>query len=196
MSPKHSGNSLKMRLRNIAALIPLIVLSLPQALSAGNLWCEWYAVSGVKFMSSSATQTQQDALDEWMPETLLFQKKDTDAFEKIPGKDSILFVRKASVISSAKAFTQKFHLLPNKKMMTAHPQGNEVSARCKCDKRTSEVLVMQSQKLIENNQIGSSGQNGTSKLRPELTKAKNIRSELGFVAGTEKYGDCVLKLIE
>ena len=147
-------------------------------------------------MSSSATQTQQDAFDEWMPKNLPFHQKDIDAFEKIPGKESMLFVRKASVISSAKAFTQKFHLLPNKKMMTAHPQGNEVSARYKFDKGPSEVLVMQSQKLIENNQIESSGQNGTSKLRPELTKAKNICSELGFVAGTEKYGDCVLKLIE
>jgi hypothetical protein len=196
MSPKHSGNSLKMSLRNIAALIPLIALSLPQALSAGNLWCERYSVSGVKFMSSSATQTQQDAFDEWMPETLLFQQKDIDAFENIPGSNSILFARKVSVISLGKAFTQKFQLLPNKKMMTAHPQGNEVSAKYKCDKGPSEVLVMQSQKPIENNQIGASGQNGTSKLRPELNKAKNICSELGFVAGTEKYGDCVLKLIE
>jgi len=113
----------------------------PMSTHAQSLICERYQTKGVHHMNSGPSQSRQEAFDVWMPEKLVFEKKDIEKFQKITGRKSIEYFRETSITNLSRVWTQKFILLPNKKLLTSHPQGSAVSAKYNCDKGPSEVLA-------------------------------------------------------
>lgn len=113
----------------------------PMSTHAQSLICERYLTKGVHHMNRGPNQSKQEAFDVWMPEKLVFEKKDIEKFQKITGRKSIEYTREISIINLSKVWTQKYILLPNKKLLTSHPQGSAVSAKYNCDKGPSEVLA-------------------------------------------------------
>lgn len=231
-----------MWLSNSLTIAMLIVLSFTQALSAKTLFCERYRTSGVHFMSPPANLTKQDSFDQWMPETLIFNQNDIDAFTEKPGSKSIFFERKTNIVNLGTVFTQVFQLLPNKKLLTKHPQGSQVSAKYNCDLGAQEVLAFKNAQQVNepatrqsktitdvisklnDKEICKASKQGYSAHKKEalrrgldcaapttlqkgndnvnssttmsLKEAKAECASLGFTAGTEKHGDCVMKLMD
>ena len=87
-------------------------------------------------------------------------------------------------------------LLPNKLAITGFQQyGNYKSVdgvRYKCDKGSAELLRV----LKGGSKTSSSSSSSSSSTNSKLNKVKSLCKELGFKSGTEKHGDCVMKLID
>jgi len=193
-------------------------------------------------MNRGLNQSKQEAFDFWMPEKLVFGKEDIEKFQKIMDRKSIEYTRETSIINLAKVWTQKFLLLPSKKMLTSHPQGSTVSAKYNCDKGPEEIISIKAQKLsTAREEKGCFDGNAeactdpqicnratvrknekqewdtSEKYKPyvqeaksrglkcrveqstsssKLDKAKSTCAEIGFTAGTENYGKCVLKMMD
>ena len=125
----------------------LTAVLLPTITNAQSLFCERYFTAGVNYMAHSATRSKQQAFDQWMPETIIFNREDIDKFESLPGKKSIIYKRETTITNLGTVWTQEFQLLPNKKLITSHPQGKEVSAKYNCDKGAEEITSIKAQKL-------------------------------------------------
>ena len=62
--------------------------------------------------------------------------------------------------------------------------------RYKCDKGAADVL-----RALKGGSKTSSSSSSSS-TNSKLNKVKSLCTELGFKSGTEKHGDCVMKLID
>ena len=91
-------------------------------------------------------------------------------------------------------FKRTLRLLPNNLLIgSVKPFGNYApvsNIRYKCDINSNELRA----KLDEG---GTAATNQSSKSSTsKIDKAKSTCTELGFTAGTEKHGECVLKLMD
>ena len=85
-------------------------------------------------------------------------------------------------------------LLPSKLVITGFKNyGNLKSVdgiRYKCDKGSAEVI-----RVLKGGSKTSSSSSSSS-TNSNLNKVKSLCTELGFRSGTEKHGDCVMKLLD
>jgi len=84
-------------------------------------------------------------------------------------------------------------LLPSKTLTVRYNLGQveaDVFARYRCDTGSAEVLSTVDKRLK------SASPTPPSSSSSKLDKAKLTCTELGFTAGTEKHGECVLKMMD
>jgi hypothetical protein len=115
---------------------------------------------------------------------------DASLFKAIPGQMSA----KAKITEDGVIKT--LVLLPSKTLTMRYNLGQveaDVFARYRCDTGSAEVLSTVGKRL---NKVSPAPSTPTSSSTSKLDKAKFICTELGFTAGTEKHGECVLKMID
>ena len=87
-------------------------------------------------------------------------------------------------------------LLPSKLVITGFQKyGNFKGVdgiRYKCDKGSAEVI----RALKGGSKTSSSSSSSSSSTNSKLNKVKSLCTELGFRSGTEKHGECVMKLLD
>ena len=129
-----------------------------------------------------------EAFESWWPKNLNLDGNDFK--EAGAGSKAMVYKKTGGEKTSGNHFTRKFRLLPNNLMIGAvKPFGNYASVtniRYKCDINSNELRV----KLAEGGATPSTAVSSSSK----MDKAKSTCTDLGFSDGTEKHGECVLKL--
>ena len=92
-------------------------------------------------------------------------------------------------------------LLPSKLMITGFQKYGNFKhvdgVRYKCDKGAADVIrALKGGSTTSSSTSSSSSSSSSSSTNSKLNKAKSLCTELGFKSGTEKHGDCVMKLLD
>ena len=140
--------------------------------------------------TTSSYQGYKDfaAFESWWPKNIDLDGNDFTEAGK--GSKAMVYENIGGEKASGTHFTRKYRLLPNNLMIGAvKPFGNYASVsniRYKCDINSNELRA----KLAEGGAEPSTAVSSSSK----MDKAKSTCTDLGFSDGTEKHGECVLKL--
>lgn len=115
---------------------------------------------------------------------------DASLFKTIPGQMSA----KAKITEDGVIKTVV--LLPSKTLTMRYNLGQveaDVFARYRCDTGSAEVLSTVGKLL---NEVSPASSTPTSSFSSKIDNAKSTCTDLGFTLGTEKHGECVLKMMD
>ena len=174
-------------LSKITTILVMCVLSN----NASALTCERTTRSTEGFKTSAA-------FDAWHPKIITGAHSDSLVWKEA-GKGS-----KALVAELEIGFNKlRYRLLPDGKMIAkVVPRAryaDTANVRYKCDKTSHEVrqvIAGGSSKNQDKKASPSSSTPTTAASTSKLDNAKSTCTKLGFTLGTEKHGDCVLKMID
>ena len=148
--------------------------------------------------NSSNGYKTQGAFESWWPKNI---DLDGENFEEAGSGSKAMVYENVITTTAGHSFTRKWRLLPNNLLIGAvKPFGNFADVnniRYKCKINSNELRV----KLAESNSaVSSQSSTPTTKSSTssssKIDKAKSTCTDLGFTAGTEKHGECVLKLMD
>lgn len=115
-------------------------------------------------------------------------------------KGTRVYFSRSSESTSGDRHTTIFKLLPSSKAFHGFkPYGNfaDISRiRYTCDKSSAEVIRVLKGGSTTSSSSSSSSSSTNSSTSSSLNKVRSLCTELGFKSGTEKHGDCVMKLID
>lgn len=174
----------------VVLLVNLLTISHAKALT-----CDRYSIDANGFSSLSTASS-------WYPERVFL---DDYEFKPKAGSKQMVYRRETVVADGGISVVQLFYLLPNGKMISSvqgrsgyqHPG----QAKYKCD-ITSVELQSELKGTISNVRSSDSDvQNKEKSIEKkagdiDFSLAKQKCAEIGFNKGTEKYADCVMKLID
>jgi hypothetical protein len=151
---------------------------------AKMLECERYRTSGERYYAPGA-------YDSWFPREISLSSR---KFKAIPGKKSISFHQNANFADSTSDVKVEFKLLPTGVLIKSSAR-LEGSARYKCNMKPEEVLAAQTSQT-PSPPVNTSSTSSTTSTPSKADNAKAFCKDIGFTAGTEKFGECVLKMMD
>ena len=155
------------------------------------LECERYKLAQTGFTTPAAAES-------WYPKFMSFNNSD---FEPKGGSSkNMIFIDERFGNTAIKHTLMKNGKLISRLDFEAGYQDPDDS-RYKCDMTSIELKEANASSLSSDNKSTKSSEASTSPTSSssnlsKIDKAKSICTELGFKAGTEKHGECVLKLID
>lgn len=181
------------RFGRILGLATLVLAGWIDAAVALTVNCERYSNSTNGFTSKAA-------MESWYPKTVRFSHSEFTA----PKNNSKKLVEKIETRGMGAGGSVKiiWQLLPNGKLIATLPSKagyqSPSPGRYKCDKNALDVRAANADDKKNNGNKSAVAPKKSEKDQPKtkLEKAKSTCTELGFTSGTEKHGDCVLKLME
>ena len=144
----------------------------------------------------------QSNFTSWFPEKIYYDTKklleltkNTQNYETYwEVKGTRVYFSQSGESTSGNRHTTIFRLLPSSKAFHGFkPYGNfrDIDGiRYTCNKSSTEVIRV----LRGGSETSSSS--SSSSTNSKLNKVKSLCTELGFRSGTEKHGDCVMKLLD
>ena len=140
--------------------------------------------------------TNPGAADSWYPEFKSFENSD---FEPKGGSSKNMIFKEPRGNTAVKHTLMKNGKLISRVDFAAGYQDPDDS-RYKCDMTSVELKEANASGLSSDNNSTKSSETSTSPISSssnlsKIDKAKSTCTELGFTAGTEKHGECVLKLM-
>lgn len=140
----------------------------------------------------------KEAFDSWWPKNIDLDGEDFK--EAGAGSKAMVYKNTGGEKGTGNRFTRTFRLLPNNLLIgSVKPFGNYApvnNIRYKCDINSNELRVkLSNSNAAANNQPSAPTNKSSISNSSKIDKAKSTCTELGFTAGTEKHGDCVLKVM-
>ena len=165
-------------------LLSCIAITTPSV--AGTVSCKMYSCVATGYNYPCSVISTNSYTTTWEAKQLPKEQYEIDfsLFKAIPGQMSA----KAKITEDGVIKT--LVLLPSKTLTVRYNLGQveaDVFARYRCDTGSAEVLSTVDKRLKSASPTPSSS---------KLDKAKLTCTELGFTAGTEKHGECVLKMMD
>lgn len=180
----------------LARLVTSTIVFILISFQVNALTCERYRLDTNGF-------TTLEAAESYYPKTLTLNNGDF----KPKGGNSKQMVFDTSNTETKSGLSHRviFYLLPNGKLIAAL-QGRAGyrapgQAKYKCDLNANELRELNKNKPSSNKsevkaKVPSNSDTSNDKPGSALSLAKQNCKEIGFTEGTEKFGDCVLKLME
>ena len=178
--------------------LAFLICSFLVMFSAGALAleCERYKLANSGFTTPAAAES-------WYPKFMSFNNSD---FEPKGGSSkNMIFEDKSWTDSKGNQTSVKYSLMKNGKLIArvdfAPGYEDPDVSRYKCDMTSVELKEANAIGLFLDNNSTKSSETSTSPTSSssnlsELDKTKATCTELGFKAGTEKHGECVLKIMK
>ena len=147
--------------------------------------------------SSDGYQTQ-GAFESWWPKNI---DLDGENFEEAGSGSKAMVYDNVITTTTGYSFTRKWRLLPNNLLIGAvKPFGNfadvnNIRYKCKINSNELRVKLAESNSAVSNQSSTPTTKSSTTS-SSNMDKAKSTCTDLGFTAGTEKHGECVLKLMD
>ena len=188
-----------MKMKLLCTTVPAVLL-LPTLAHGMTVDCRRTSASPTGFASLQA-------MESWYPKSVSFNAADFRSHPDKTKKQMIYEHRSVMKGEAAGAGTVLliWRLLPNGKMLATFPRKSGYSTppagRYRCSVNAEDV-----RQYLRSNGSETANPSGSQKTAPQSTEAGTRRSEvdeaiakctsLGFTKGTEKHGDCVMKLLD
>ena len=162
---------------------------------ANALTCERYSIDTKGFKDRGSAES-------WYPKELYLEDEN---FKPKPNSKQMIYRRETVMEGSGASVVQMYYLLTNAKLISAVQARagyrNPGEARYKCNIDSVELkskLASRNQNESTNSKTDTSTQKenaGDKKSVRGIQAAEKKCAEIGYTSGTEKYADCVMKLM-